>query len=97
MEARSGVLPHLMATKDTILLHLLADVGNKTKHLRIREEFESVEDVKVKIRVPQSRRAKGIMQLRSGFPLFDFAQTDGWVNVTVPKIHIHEVLQVDLA
>jgi hypothetical protein len=42
-EYRSGVLPHLTATGDTILLHLLADTGNKTKKLRIREEFLPVE------------------------------------------------------
>src|SRR5205814_2092936 len=36
MEPRSGVTPHLAATADTILLHLLADSGNKTKKLRIR-------------------------------------------------------------
>jgi len=52
---RSGVLPHLTATKDTILLHLLADTGNKTKKLRIREEFLPVENVKARIRVPEGR------------------------------------------
>ena len=36
---RSGLMPQLMASRDTILLHLMADTGNKTKKLRIREEF----------------------------------------------------------
>ena len=39
VEHQSGLMPQLMASRDTLLLHLLADTGNKNKHLRIREEF----------------------------------------------------------
>jgi hypothetical protein len=96
IEHRSGVLPHLMASRDTVLLHLLADIGNKTKKLRIREEFEAVEDVKVRIRVPQGRRVQSISLLR-GKELFKAEQSAGWVNVTVPRLHIHEAVRVNLA
>jgi hypothetical protein len=96
MEPRSGVLPHLMASKDTILLHLLADVGNKTKHLRIREEFEAVEDVKVRIRVPLGRRVQSVTLLR-GKELFKVEQSASWIDVLVPRVHIHEVVRVTLA
>jgi hypothetical protein len=97
MEWKSGVMPHLMASKDTILLHLLADVGNKTKKLRIREEFEPVEDVKVRIRIPQGRRVQGVMLMR-GKELFKAEpQPDGWLNVLVPRVYIHEVVRVNLA
>jgi hypothetical protein len=96
IEHRSGVLPHLMASRDTILLHLLADIGNKTKKLRIREEFEAVEDVKVRIRVPQGRRVQSISLLR-GKELFKAEQSAGWVDVLVPRLHIHEAVRVNLA
>jgi hypothetical protein len=97
VEHRSGVLPYLMASRDTILLHLLADIGNKTKHLRIREEFEAIEDVKVRIRLPEGRRVKEVSQLRSSLPFFNIAPRDGWIDITVPRIFIHEVIRVDLA
>ena len=48
-------MPQLMASRDTVLLHLIADTGNKTKKLRIREEFLPVLDVKVRMRVPDGR------------------------------------------
>jgi hypothetical protein len=85
-----------MASRDTMLLHLLADVGNKTKKLRIREEFEAVEDVKVRIRVPQGRRVRTVSLLRSK-ELFKADQSAGWVSVTVPRVFIHEAVRVDLA
>ena len=93
---RSGVLPHLTATKDTILLHLLADTGNKTKKLRIREEFLPVENVKARIRVPEGRSVKSVSLLRSGAVLQTRA-AGGWLDVTIPRIFIHEAVRVDLA
>jgi len=51
VEQRSGLMPQYMATRDTLLLHLIADTGNKTRKLRIREEFLSIADVKVRVRV----------------------------------------------
>jgi hypothetical protein len=95
-EYRSGVTPHLTATKDTILLHLLADTGNKTKKLRIREEFLPVENVKVRIRIPEGRSVKSVSLLRSaaGVPAHGVSS---WIEVAVPKILIHEAVRVDLA
>jgi len=51
-----GVMAHFMASKDALVLHLLADTGNKNKHLRSREEFVPVTDVKVRIGVPRAVR-----------------------------------------
>jgi hypothetical protein len=97
IERRPGVLPHLMASRDTILLHLLADVGNKTKKLRIREEFEGVEDVKVRIRIPQGRQVRTVSLLRSSPMLKVEPPSGGWIGITVPRIFIHEAVRVDLA
>jgi hypothetical protein len=95
MAYRSGVTPHLTATPGTILLHLLADTGNKTKKLRIREEFLPVDNVNVKIRVPDGRTVKSASLLRSGAGLPARAAA-GWLEVTVPRVLIHEAVKVDL-
>jgi len=95
IDARSGVMPHLTATNGTILLHLLADTGNKTKKLRIREEFLPVENVNVRIRIPDGRKVKSVSLLRAG-SVASRARTSGWIEVTVPKVLIHEAVKVDL-
>jgi hypothetical protein len=96
MEFRSGVTPQLAASADTLLLHLVADVGNKTKKLRIREEFEPVENLKARIRIPEGRRVRSVSLLRSGGRLA--AETKaGWVEVSIPSVRIHEAVRVDLA
>jgi hypothetical protein len=89
-------MPHYMTSKDTILLHLLADTGNKNKHLRSREEFLPVPDVKVRIRIPQGKRIRAASLLRAGTNLSSRV-TNGWLDVTVPRVMIHEAVKVDLA
>ena len=96
IEWQSGVLPHLTFSRDTLLLHLLADTGNKFKKLRAREEFLPVENVKVKIRIPQGRTVKAVTLLRDGGPLRG-VPAGGWLGATVPRVFIHEAVRVDLA
>lgn len=96
IEYRSGVMPHFMASDRTLLLHLLADTGNKNKHLRSREEFLPVPDVKVRIRVPQGRGVRAVSLLRAGERL-SATPKNGWLDVTVPRVLIHEAVRVDLA
>jgi hypothetical protein len=79
-----------------LLLHLLADTGNKNKHLRAREEFLPVQDVKVRIRIPQRRSVRSALLLQSGQTL-PLTVRDGWLDVTVPRVWIHEAVKVDLA
>jgi hypothetical protein len=90
------VTPHFMASRDVLLLHLLADTGNKNKHLRSREEFLPVPDVKVRIRVPQGRSVRSASLLRSGQSLPTAVRQD-WLDATVPRVLIHEAVRVDLA
>jgi hypothetical protein len=96
VEFQPGVIPHLTAARDTLLLHLLADTGNKGKKLRSREEFLPVENVKARIRLPQGRAVRSVSLLRSG-QKFDATARAGWVEVTVPRVLIHEAIRVDLA
>jgi hypothetical protein len=96
IEYRSGVTPHLMVSRDVLLLHLLADTGNKDKHLRAREEFLPVADVKVRLRVPRGRSVKSVSLLRSGQTV-SAAASDGWIDISVPRVFVHEAVRVDLA
>jgi hypothetical protein len=94
IEYQPGLTPHLMASKDTIVLHLLADTGNKNKHLRPRDGFLSVTDVKLRIRVP--RQPKGVSLLQSGEKIA-FTSREDWIELTVPRVFVHEAVRVDLA
>jgi hypothetical protein len=94
VDYQPGLMPHLMASKDTLLLHLLADTGNKNKHLRPREGFLPVTDVKVRIRVAGT--PKSVSLLRSGVN-FPVAPKNGAIELTVPRVLVHEAVRVDLA
>jgi hypothetical protein len=96
VEHRSGLMPQLMVSGDTILLHLIADTGNKMKKLRIREEFLPVLDVKVRVRVPEGRSVRLVWLVRSARKMSNVAR-DGWIEVTLPRVLIHEAVRVDLA
>ena len=96
IEYQSGITPHFMASSNTLLLHLLADTGNKNKHLRSREEFLAVTDVKARIRIPPQRSVRSVSLLRSRQTLPPTVR-DAWLNVAVPRVWIHEAVKVDLA
>lgn len=95
VEWRSGVLPHFTASRDTLLLHLLADTGDKFKKLRAREEFLPVENVKVRVRIPHNRTVQSVSLLRAGDTL-SAVPREGWIEVIVPRVLIHEAVRVDL-
>ena len=97
IEYQSGVMPHLMVSSDVLLLHLLANTGNKNKHLRIREEYLPVMDVKVRIRIPQGRAVRRVSLLRAGDALPAAPVNSGWLEVTVPRVFIYETVKVELA
>jgi hypothetical protein len=96
IEYRPGLMPHFMASENTLLLHLLADTGDQDKHLRVREEFLPVTDVKARIRVPHGRTVSAVSLLRSGDRLPKTVR-EGWLDVTVPPVFIHEAVRADLA
>jgi len=94
MEFIPGVTPHLMASRECIVLHLLADVGDKDHLSKARERFFPVEDVHVSLRVPGNIKAVTLM--RSGTAA-EFARDGEWINVTVPRVLVYEAIRVDLA
>ncbi len=71
-------------------------LGTAALFLRVREEFFPVADVKVRVRVPQGRTVRSVSLLRSGEKLPARPQ-DRWLDLTVPRVLIHEALRVDLA
>ena len=83
-----------MASRECIVLHLLADVGDKDHLSKARERFFPVEDVHVSLRVPGNIKAVTLM--RSGTAA-EFARDGEWINVTVPRVLVYEAIRVDLA
>ena len=55
-----------------------------------------VVDVKVRVRVPQGRTVRSVSLLRPGEQL-PVRPQDGWLDLTIPRVLIHEALRVDLA
>lgn len=94
MDYIPGVTAHCMASEKCIVLHLLADIGDKDHHLKARERFFPAENVKVSLRVRGNVRSVTLM--RAGTEAA--AQRDGeWLTVTVPRVLIYEAVRVDLA
>lgn len=93
---RPGLMAHFtLSGKNHLLLHLLANTGNKSKKFRQREEFLPLEQVKAALRVPAGRRVAKVTLLKSGAVL-DHSEENGWVEVTVPRVRIYEAIHVEL-
>lgn len=99
VDPRPGLLAHYVTSgKDTLILHLLANTGNKWKKLRLREEYLPIADVKVRVAVPAGRKVRQVRLLRAGRALgSEVRAASGWLEVTVPRVLIHEAVVVDLA
>jgi hypothetical protein len=85
-----------MASRDTLLLHLVADTGNKSKKLRIREESLPFENIHVCVRVPDGRSVSGVSLMRAGTK-FGTSTRGGWVELTAPRVLVYKAVRVDLA
>ncbi len=95
VDPRAGLMPHFTMAGNSLLLHLLANTGNKSKKLRMREEFLPFRDVTIRIRIPDGRKMAGISLLRTGRPL-EGSMRDGWFAATVPEVRIHELIEIRL-
>lgn len=94
MDWISGITPQYMASEKHIVLHLLADVGDKDYHLRSRVMLFPVENIKVRLRTRE--KVRGVTLMRAGTEA-QFQQDGEWITVTVPRVWIYEAVQVDLA
>jgi hypothetical protein len=98
LKAPRGVYGMLReATNGDRVLWLLANVGFKDAAVgRMRQEFVPVENVEVSLRVPDGRKVKGMHLLRADHPI-PHRLEDGYATVTIPALHIAEVLHLELA
>jgi hypothetical protein len=89
-----GLTPHYMASDKTLVLHLLADTGDKDMHYKAREYFLPLSQIKARIRLPRS--AKSVILMRSNQTL-QAVHHGQWIEVLVPEVLVHEAIRVDLA
>ncbi|HET6220412.1 MAG TPA: beta-galactosidase trimerization domain-containing protein [Acidobacteriaceae bacterium] len=78
------------------VLWLLADVGFKDAAAGLmRQQYVPVTNVEVAIRVPQGRQVRGIRLMRAERSI-DWQLEHGYAIVTLPTLHIAEVLHLQL-
>ena len=95
VEYRPGLSCQFAASPDALLLHLFANTGNIWKKLLVQESFLPIENVRVRLRLPQGRTAKSAALLWSGAaPSWNVK--NGWVELSIPQVHPYEVVRVDL-
>jgi hypothetical protein len=92
---RPGLSCQFTASQDTLLLHLFANTGNIWKKLLVQESFLPIENIRVRLRLPQGRTAKSASLLWSGAAP-SWKVTNGWVELAVPHVHLYELVRVDL-
>lgn len=93
---RPGLLAHRTVSGKSILLHLLANTGNKWKKLRQREEYLPIENVAVRIRVAAGARIDAVRLLKADRAA-EYRRKDDWLDLTVPRVQVHEIIEVRLS
>lgn len=96
VEFRPGLMHQFAASRDVLLLHLLANTGNIWKEYLVEEDFLPVENFRIRIRLPEGRSAKSVSLMQSGKESAWKAR-EGWVELTVPQVEVYEIVRVDLA
>ena len=96
VDDRAGLIPQLMASDRHLLLHLLANTGDKQGRTMVEEQFLPLEDVAVELRIPAARQVRRVSLLRSPMPV-KWVHKDGWVRLKVPRVLIHEAVWVELS
>lgn len=94
--AGKGLLVQYSESPQAVLLHLIANTGNKIKKLRADECYLPVTNIPVAIRIPGEKSPMSARLLRADKPI-QFAQKNGWVNLNLDSIYIHETVMLSLA
>ncbi len=94
--SEKGLLAQYSESPQAVLLHLIANTGNKVKKLRADECYLPVTNIPVAIRIPPGRSPTLARLLRADNPL-RFLQKDGWVHLEVDSIYIHETVMLTLS
>jgi hypothetical protein len=92
---RPGLMAHCTVSGNSLLLHLLANTGNKWKKLRQREEYLPIADVTARVRIPAGRKLKAVRLLRADRAAGYSLKAD-WLELNLPQVRVHELIQVEL-
>jgi hypothetical protein len=95
IEYRPGLTPLLAASADSLVIHLIADIGNKERHFRARESYSRLQNLKVRLRIPEGRGVRRVSLLRGGRAL-PWKSQSGWVTAQVPEVTIYDAVHVEL-
>ncbi|MGH7997009.1 MAG: beta-galactosidase trimerization domain-containing protein [Opitutaceae bacterium] len=95
VDFRLGVTPQFESSDDTLILHLLVDIGDKYKQTPVRESYTPIADLKARIRIPAGRSVRLVRLLRARQDI-PAAVRGGWVEVTIPSVSIYEAIEVEL-
>jgi hypothetical protein len=95
VDYRAGLMSQLAVSLDALVLHLVANTGSIWKKILVQEEFLPLPDVQVRLRLPEGRTAKSVALLWSGATP-SWKVRNGWVELTVPKVHPYEAVHVEL-
>ena len=80
-----------------LALWICANVGFKDAAVgRMRQDFIPVSNVVAKVLVPEGRRVQSVKLLRSG-QTAPFTNEGAYVSITLPVVHIAELVHVNLA
>jgi hypothetical protein len=97
ISAPTGVYSVLrQAANGDLALWLLAAVGFKDASTgRMRQEFVSLPNIEIAIRIPPGRRVQSVHLVRAGRTV-PFRFSDGYASLTLPALHIAELVHVQL-
>lgn len=96
VDFRQGLMAEFAASEDTLVLHLMADTGNIWKKRLVEESFLPLENVKVRLRIPAHRQVRSVRLMWSGTAV-TWESKQGWVELTLPRVRIYEMVRVDLS
>jgi hypothetical protein len=84
------------APSGDLALWVLANVGFKDAVFgRMRQEYVALQDVEMGIQIPPGRRAKSLQLVRAGKSV-PIREENGYAMVTIPNLHIAEIVHLDL-
>jgi hypothetical protein len=95
VDYRAGLITQLAVSRNALLLHLIANTGNKWKKLLVQEEFTPLLNVQVRLRLSQGSTAKSVTLMWSRTTP-SWQVRDSWVELTVPRVDPYEVVHVEL-
>ncbi len=85
------------APNGDLVLWVLGNVGFKDAASgRMRQEYLTVQEVEIGIRIPAGRKAAGMRLMRADREI-SLREDDGYAIGTIPTLHIAEVVHLKLA